>query len=80
MPYFENVAQLLRSVRNDLGLGQEAFASALGVKLSRLQKWESGVNEPRFTISELRALRRPNRAVVDAMRATPRVSGCPQDR
>jgi hypothetical protein len=39
----------------------------LGVKLSRLQKWEAGVNTPRFTLPELRRLRRYNREVFDAL-------------
>lgn len=67
MPKFEDVGKLLCVARWKLGLSQEEFASALGVKLSRLQKWESGVNEPRFTISELRRLREINRDVFDAL-------------
>jgi transcriptional regulator with XRE-family HTH domain len=67
LPRFEDVGKLLRVARTELGLTQEEFASALGVKLSRLQKWESGVNEPRFTIAELRHLRQINRHLVDAM-------------
>jgi transcriptional regulator with XRE-family HTH domain len=67
VPKFEEVHPLLQAARKKLGLTQEQFASALGIKLSRLQKWESGVNEPHFTIHELRRLRELNREVFDAM-------------
>jgi transcriptional regulator with XRE-family HTH domain len=67
VPRFEEVGELLRAARNKLALSQEDFASALGVKLSRLQKWETGINEPRFTIPELRRLRSLNREVFDAL-------------
>ncbi len=67
MPQFEDVSKLVCAARKNLGLSQEQFASALGVKLSRLQKWESGVNEPRFTITELRRIRQNNREVFDAI-------------
>lgn len=67
MPKFNDISQLLCAARKKLGLSQEEFALALGIKLSRLQKWESGVNEPRFTVSELRRLRGMNRQVFDAM-------------
>jgi transcriptional regulator with XRE-family HTH domain len=67
LPQFEEVGKLLRAARGKLGLSQEEFASALGVKVSRLQKWESGVNEPHFTISELRRIRGFNREVFDAI-------------
>lgn len=67
MPQFENVGKLLHAARRKLGISQEQSASALDVKLSRLQKWESGMNGPRFTIPELRRLREANREVFDAM-------------
>jgi transcriptional regulator with XRE-family HTH domain len=64
---FEHTGELLRKAREQLCLTQEQFALTLGVKLSRLQKWESGVNEPRFTIAELRALRQRNRDIFYAI-------------
>jgi len=67
MPTFENVGDLLRAAREKLRLSQEEFAEALEVKISRLQKWESGANQPRFTIAELRRLRNLNREVFDAL-------------
>jgi transcriptional regulator with XRE-family HTH domain len=67
MPKFERVGDLIRAARAKLRLSQEQFASSLGVKLSRVQKWESGLNEPRFTITELRRLRELNRELVDAL-------------
>jgi DNA-binding transcriptional regulator YiaG len=62
-----DVGVLLQAVHRRSGLSQGAFACELGIKLSRLQKWESGVNEPRFTIPELRRLRASNRPVFDAL-------------
>ncbi len=67
MPRFEDVEELLRAARKKFDMSQEGFASALGVKLSRVQKWESGVNEPRFTIPELRRIRALNREVFDSL-------------
>jgi transcriptional regulator with XRE-family HTH domain len=67
LPKFEDVRELLCAARKRFGLSQEQFASALGVKVSRLQKWESGVNEPRFTIPELRRLRQFNRELFEAL-------------
>jgi transcriptional regulator with XRE-family HTH domain len=67
LPILNDIALLLQAVRRRSGLSQEAFASGLGIKLSRLQKWESGVNEPRFTIPELRRLRATNRPVFDTL-------------
>jgi transcriptional regulator with XRE-family HTH domain len=64
---FEDVGKLLQAVRRKLGLTQEQFASSLGIKLSRLQKWETGVNGPRFTISELRGLREINWEIYEAI-------------
>ena len=67
MPAFEEVGKVIQAARKKLGLSQEQFASAIGVTLSRLQKWESGVNEPRFTVQEFRRLRSLNREVYDAL-------------
>jgi transcriptional regulator with XRE-family HTH domain len=67
VPRFDDVGKLLCAARKKLGLSQEQFAAALGLKLSRLQKWESGSNEPRFTIPELRRIRQFNRELLDAM-------------
>jgi transcriptional regulator with XRE-family HTH domain len=67
MPSFEDVGELLRAACKKLHMSQESFASALGVKLSRVQKWESGVNEPRFSIPELRKIRALNREVFDSL-------------
>jgi transcriptional regulator with XRE-family HTH domain len=67
LPQFDDVGKLLRLARRKLLLTQEQFASILGVKLSRLQKWESGVTKPRFTIPELRRLRQANQEVYDAI-------------
>jgi len=67
MPQFGEMSELVRQARKKLALSQREFASALGVKLSRLQKWESGVNEPRFAIGEMRRLRGLNREVFDGL-------------
>ncbi|MGH9326536.1 MAG: helix-turn-helix domain-containing protein [Terriglobia bacterium] len=67
MPQFQNTGELLRNARKKFELTQEQFALILGVKLSRLQKWESGVNEPRFTIPELRRFREINREMYDVL-------------
>jgi transcriptional regulator with XRE-family HTH domain len=67
VPKFDDTAQLLKAARRQFGLSQEEFASLLGIKLSRLQKWESGVNEPQFTIRELRRLRQINLQIFEAI-------------
>ena len=67
MPKFEDVGGLLRSAREKMGLSQEQFATTLQIKVSRLQKWESGANQPRFSIPELRRLRNLNREIFDAL-------------
>ena len=67
MPVFEDQGELMKAARKKLGLSEEAFASASGVKLSRLQKWESGTNEPRFSIPELRRLRKLERGIFEEL-------------
>jgi transcriptional regulator with XRE-family HTH domain len=67
MPRFEDLGELVHAARKRLDLSQEEFAAALGIKVSRLQKWESGVSEPRFTVPELRRLRKLNREVFEAL-------------
>ena len=37
----------LKSLRNNAGLTQEAAAEQIGVSVTSLQNWESGVNKPR---------------------------------
>jgi len=59
--------EILLAARKHFGLTQEQFASVLGVTLSRLQKWESGTNQPRFTLPELRRLRRVQPEVFEAL-------------
>jgi len=65
MPIFQDIGGLIRTARRKRGLTQEEFASELGIKLSRLQKWESGTNEPRFTIPELRRLHKFERRLFE---------------
>jgi len=65
MPVFQDVGGIIRAARRKHGLTQEEFASELGIKLSRLQKWESGANEPRFTIPELRRLHKFERRLFE---------------
>jgi Helix-turn-helix len=67
MTQFGEMSELVRAARKTLALSQREFASALGVKLSRLQKWERGVNEPRFAIIEMRRLRGLDRQVFDGL-------------
>lgn len=67
MPQFEHIGKLLRAVRKKRGLTQEQLAYRLGIKLSRLQKWEAGVNSARFTVPELRRLYRADRELFDAV-------------
>lgn len=47
-----HTAEEIRTLRDKLGLTQEAFAARLGVAVSTLQKWEAGRHSP------LRAMRR----------------------
>jgi DNA-binding XRE family transcriptional regulator len=63
----EHRGKLLREAREKLGFSQVDFAAALNVKLSRLQKWERGATEPRFTISEWRRFRALNPEVYEAL-------------
>ena len=67
MPRYESVGQLFKMARRKRGFSQEEFAGRLGVKVSRLQKWESGAHEPKFTIEELRRIRRFNNGLFEEM-------------
>jgi DNA-binding transcriptional regulator YiaG len=57
----------LKAAREKLGLTQVEFARALGVQVSRLQKWERAASIPRFTIREMRRFYRLNPEVFHAM-------------
>ena len=39
-------AKKIKSIRNELGLSQIAFAEALGVSKKTVEAWEAGRNEP----------------------------------
>jgi transcriptional regulator with XRE-family HTH domain len=67
LPRYESVGQLFKVARRKRGLTQRELAERLGIKLSRLQKWESGVHEPSFTIEELRRIRHFNNGLFEEM-------------
>ena len=56
----------IQTARIKLGLSQEQFARALGIKLSRLQSWEHGRATLNMTHAELHRFQRLNAEVFDA--------------
>ena len=66
IPRFKERGVLLQAARKKLGLSQKTFALALGVKLSRLQKWERGTTEPYLKHSEMQRFKQLNAEIFDA--------------
>jgi len=75
-------ARSIRSLRQSLGLSQQAFASLLGLSFVSVNKWENGGSTPTGLSAVLlqlleSALRsHPAKAVIGALRA---VGGAPLD-
>ncbi len=44
--YKDNLPQLLKSLRKDLGLSQEELAQRLGVSFTSVNRWENGQTKP----------------------------------
>ena len=42
----ENVPEMIRELRGDLGLTQEQFAAKVGVTFSTVNRWENGKGKP----------------------------------
>ncbi len=42
----QDIAQLIRQLRADLGLTQEQFAAKLGITFSTVNRWENSVSKP----------------------------------
>lgn len=44
--YKDNFSNLLRSIRQQLGLSQEELAQRLGVSFTSVNRWENGQTKP----------------------------------
>lgn len=54
----QDVAQMLKEMRENLALTQEQFALQYGFELNTLQNWEQGRTAPPYAHAYLRAIRR----------------------
>jgi putative transcriptional regulator len=60
----------IKRIRKKVGLTQDSFASALGVSVSGLRKWEQGQRQPRgAALTLLRVMDKEPEAVVRVIRS-----------
>lgn len=51
----QNISKLIKKVRSDLGLSQEALARGLGVSFATINRWENGKTNPsKLAISQFK--------------------------
>lgn len=53
VPVKEYNADQVRSIRNETGLSQKAFASYMGVSVKTVEAWEAGTNTPSGAASRI---------------------------
>lgn len=46
---------VIKQIREGLGMNQEEFAVAVGVRAHSVYRWETGLREPNFTISQMQS-------------------------
>jgi putative transcriptional regulator len=69
---FRRPAVAVKTIRQKVGLGQEDFASLLGVSVSGLRKWEQGQRRPGgAALTLLQVMDREPRAVARAIAKRP---------
>ena len=60
----------IKRIRGKVGLSQDSFASALGISVSGLRKWEQGQRQPRgAALTLLKVMDKEPEAVVRAIRS-----------
>jgi DNA-binding XRE family transcriptional regulator len=53
-----NGENVLKQIRQALGMSQEEFAQAIGATQRSIVRWEKGHTSPLFSISQIKALKR----------------------